>query len=233
MGFSSLWVSANDLGGVLGLEVKQHLLMPMPRRIKRGMDILFGLPLLLLSIPIVIIFALWIALSSKGSPFYAQVREGFGGKAIRVWKLRTMYEDAEIRLEQHLQEHLEARQEWENTFKLKDDPRVLPSVGKILRKYSLDELPQFWNVLVGDMSLVGPRPFPNYHLQQFPASFRELRYSTPPGITGFWQISARSDSDLQAQEALDTYYVRNWSPWLDIYLMCRTPLAVIAGKGAY
>jgi lipopolysaccharide/colanic/teichoic acid biosynthesis glycosyltransferase len=109
----------------------------------------------------------------------------------------------------------------------------MKGVGKILRKTSLDELPQLWNVLRGEMSLVGPRPFPHYHLEQFSDDFRTLRRSVFPGMTGLWQIDARSDGNLGMQESLDTYYIRNWSIWLDLSLLFRTVKVVLSGKGAY
>jgi lipopolysaccharide/colanic/teichoic acid biosynthesis glycosyltransferase len=177
--------------------------------------------------------ALWIKLVSRGPVFYFQVRGGKSGCAIRVWKLRTMHADADSLLSNHLLEFPAAREEWHRYFKLKEDPRILPGIGRLLRRTSLDELPQLWNVLRGEMSLVGPRPFPEYHLAQFQPEFRSLRNKVTPGLTGLWQVAARSNGDLKTQEALDTYYIRNWSPWLDLHILARTVRAVIFSDGAY
>jgi lipopolysaccharide/colanic/teichoic acid biosynthesis glycosyltransferase len=177
--------------------------------------------------------AVWIKLISRGPVFHCQVREGIDGQRIAVWKLRTMHVDGERLLEPWFMEHPEDRAEWSRYFKLRRDPRVLPWIGKLLRRTSLDELPQLLSVLKGEMSLVGPRPFPDYHLENFPAEFRALRTQVLPGLTGMWQVSARSEGDVEVQEALDTYYIRNWSPWLDLYILARTVAAVLLARGAY
>ena len=232
-GLESLWVQAKDLGGVLGLEIKKNLLVLKNRLAKRFLDYALGLPLAIAAAPLIGVFALWIKVVDPGPAFFAQRREGYLGRPITVWKLRTMYPDAEARLERYLAENPEARAEWERYFKLKNDPRILPGIGHFLRKTSLDELPQIWNVLKGEMSLVGPRPFPHYHLEKFSEDFRALRRQVLPGMTGLWQVSARSEGDLAVQEALDTYYIRNWSIWLDLYILARTVYVVLTRRGAY
>ncbi len=232
-GIASLWVSARDLGGVLGLELRQNLLVPLNRWTKRALDITGALILGMLALPVLAAAALWIKLTSRGSLIYRQEREGEGGRSLQVLKLRTMHMDAEALLMRVLSGSPQARAEWTTRFKLKKDPRVLPGVGNFLRKSSLDELPQLWSVLKGEMSLVGPRPFPRYHLEGFGPRFRALRRRVKPGLTGLWQVSDRADGNLEVQEALDTYYIRNWSLWLDLYILARTVRAVLFPKGAY
>ena len=228
----TLWVRTSDFSGLIGLQMRRNLLLRRNRLIKRALDYAVALPLFVLSAPVVAILALWIMLRTDGSPFYVQTRAGEAGRMIEVWKLRTMYPDADERLQQHLRDNPSAREEWERYCKLTADPRILPGIGTFLRRTSLDELPQILNVIRGEMSLVGPRPFPCYHLDRFDASFRSLRASVMPGITGLWQVSARSDGDLQVQQALDTYYIRNWSIWIDFYILSRTLAAVLDGRGA-
>jgi Undecaprenyl-phosphate galactose phosphotransferase WbaP len=232
-GVASLWVTARDLGGCLGLEIKKNLLMPHNLALKRTMDRVIATPLFMMSVPVMAAAATWIKLTSRGPAFHCQMRAGIDGRQIAVWKLRTMHIDGERLLEPWFEEHPEDRVEWSRYFKLRHDPRVLPWIGKLLRRTSLDELPQLWSVLKGEMSLVGPRPFPDYHLEQFPAEFRALRTRVLPGLTGMWQVSARSEGDVEVQEALDTYYIRNWSPWLDLYILARTVAAVLLARGAY
>ena len=232
-GMASLWVSACDLGGVLGLEVRQNLLSPVNRRLKRALDLLLALTAGALALPLLAAAVIWIKRVSPGSAFYEQERGGEAGHAIRVHKLRTMRPDADALLEKHLERNPEARREWARYFKLKNDPRLLPGIGRLLRRTSLDELPQLWNVIRGEMSLVGPRPFPDYHLSQFSGEFRSLRARVLPGVTGLWQVSARSDGDLTVQQSLDTYYIRNWSLWLDLHILARTVRAVLLRQGAW
>jgi Undecaprenyl-phosphate galactose phosphotransferase WbaP len=232
-GITSQWTEPRDLGGMIGFETRQKLLNPLAQRIKRTLDLAAASCGLLVCAPLLGVCALWIRRTSPGSPFYTQEREGRDGTTLRILKLRTMFPNADEMLEAHLAGDAEAREEWERFCKLKHDPRILPGVGHFLRKTSLDELPQLWNVLRGEMSLVGPRPFPAYHNARFDPEFLQVRTQVRPGLTGLWQVSARSDGDLGVQQSLDGYYIRNWSLWLDIYILARTVRAVLAPRGSY
>jgi len=230
-GFSSLWLTTRDLGGVLGLELRQRLLLPGPRLVKRVIDIAlviaFALPVALL----LAIIGLLIRLDSPGSVFYGQWRVGLSGNRFRAWKFRSMVRDADRLLAEYLQRHPELKAEWEHDQKLKNDPRVT-RVGRFLRKTSLDELPQLWNVLKGEMSLVGPRPIVDEEIKRYGSHF-SLYAKVRPGLTGLWQVSGRNDTTYAERVAMDVYYVRNWSPWLDLYILARTVWVVLFGKGAY
>ena len=232
-GVASLWTEPRDLGGILGLEIRHNLLKPSNRWIKRAVDITVASLLLVLISPFILFAALWIRVANPGSAFFVQEREGEDTQPIRILKLRTMYVDAEDTLEHHLAANPAARAEWNQFLKLKHDPRILPGIGHLLRKTSMDEIPQLWNVLKGEMSLVGPRPFPAYHNERFDPEFRSLRTKVRPGLTGMWQVSARSDGDLDVQVSLDSYYINNWSLWLDLYILMRTVRVVLTGEGAY
>jgi lipopolysaccharide/colanic/teichoic acid biosynthesis glycosyltransferase len=163
----------------------------------------------------------------------ARHRIGRGGAVFRVPKLRTMYTGAAHDLDRTLSLQPDLEREWRESYKLRRDPRIVRGVGPVLRRFSIDELPQLWSVLKGDMSLVGPRPLPTYHLDAFTESFRRLRQQVRPGLTGLWQISARGNGNPAACEALDSYYIHNWSPWLDLYILGKTVWAVVNGRGAY
>ena len=230
--FPSLWVNTRDFGGVLALELRQNLLIPRNQLIKRISDYVLAIPLFLVSLPILAGAALCIQIASPGPVFYTQERIGMYGRRFRLIKLRTMRPDADQRLEEHLRKDPKARAEWARFVKLRNDPRLVPIFGALIRKISLDEVPQLWNILRGEMSLAGPRPFTNVDLPHYGADFLTLRQSVRPGITGLWQILARSDGDAMSKEVLDTYYIRNWSLWLDLYVLVRTPWAVLSMKGA-
>jgi lipopolysaccharide/colanic/teichoic acid biosynthesis glycosyltransferase len=225
-------LEVRNLGGVIGVEFVNQLRRRRNRVVKRALDIVLGGALLLLTAPFLLLAAAVIRLTSRGPAFYRQEREGPLGRPFHLIKLRTMYADAEQRLEEHLAADDEAREEWAASRKLRADPRVISWIGRLLRRFSLDELPQLVNVVRGEMSLVGPRPFPEYHLEGFSPSFRDLRRRVRPGLTGLWQVMAR-EGGIVAQEQYDAYYIRNWSLWMDLYVLGKTLAAVLGGRGAY
>nr|WP_245526776.1 undecaprenyl-phosphate galactose phosphotransferase WbaP [Marinithermus hydrothermalis] len=230
-GFSSLWVSAKDLGGVLGLEVRQRLLLPGPRLVKRFLDLAATVVGGVLVLPLMLLIALFIKLDSPGPVFYLQDRLGKDGRRFKAIKFRTMYGDGEKRLAELLAQNPELRAEYELYHKLRNDPRVT-RFGRVLRKLSLDELPQLWNVLKGEMSLVGPRAYLPRELPKMSGAEGAI-LKVMPGITGIWQVSGRNEVTFRERLNMDMYYVRNWSVWLDLYILARTVWVVLFGKGAY
>lgn len=230
-GMASLWVAAKDLGGVLGLEVCQQLFLPGPRLLKatldKGLVFLIGL----LSLPLIVLISLLIACDSPGPIFYRQTRIGRGGRLFKAWKFRSMSVDADAALSRYLKTHPELRACWKKDHKLKKDPRIT-RVGKFLRQTSLDELPQLWNVLCGEMSMVGPRPIVHEEVARYGDKF-DLYLQVLPGLTGLWQVSGRNNVSYEERVNFDAYYVRNWSVWLDVYILIRTVKVVLLGDGAY
>ena len=227
----SLGVTPHDLEGYLGLEIRQNLLNLWDQRIKRMMDIFLSVVFGLLALPFCLLIAVLIRLDSEGSIFFGHTRVGKEGKSITVWKFRTMVSHSDQVLKEYLAHNPEAKAEWIATHKIKDDPRVT-RVGKFLRRYSIDEIPQLWNILKGEMSLVGPRPIVISEIERYQQGFA-LYKRVPPGITGLWQVSGRTDVSYAERVRFDEYYVRNWSIWLDIYIILRTFWAVLQRKGAY
>lgn len=201
--------------------------------IKRVFDLVIGLIILAIILPILIIFTVLIKLDSKGSALFIQKRLGRDGKVFSCLKFRTMVQDAEEVLKRSLEKDPEMKKEWEANFKLKNDPRIT-RVGKLLRKTSVDELPQIISVLMGEMSLVGPRPRPLYELNGRKNNYLfNVGLSVRPGMTGLWQVSGRNELDFGDRIKLDAVYVRNWSLWIDVSLLFRTISVVLWQKGAY
>lgn len=228
----SLWVTTRDLGGILGLEVSHNLLDPMAQVIKRTTDLLVTVATAPLWMPLCLLISLLIRLEDRKPALFLQDRVGVDGKPFKTWKFRTMVPNAEEVLRKKLEEDEDLRDQWNGNFKLKKDPRIT-RVGRLLRITSLDEIPQLFNVLFGQMAIVGPRPLPDYHYQELPARVRRMRDRVRPGITGLWQVSGRSDAGTEGMRRWDVYYVRNWSIWLDLVIIVRTFRAVLDKRGAY
>ena len=200
---------------------------------KRPFDFFFAFIAIILVLPLFPILALLVKLTDKGPIFFKHKRIGLHGKPFHVIKFRTMYPDAEKRLQEILEKDPKARKEWEETFKLKNDPRITP-IGKLLRKTSLDELPQFFNVLKGEMSIVGPRPVTEEELKKYYKDKAKYYLSVKPGITGYWQVEGRSDiKDYKKRVEMDVWYVKNQSFWLDLKIILKTIWVMLTGKGAY
>jgi undecaprenyl-phosphate galactose phosphotransferase len=200
--------------------------------IKRIFDICFSFLLILICLPVFFLLALAIRISSEGKILYAHKRVGRGGKVFTCYKFRTMYADAEHRLKAILSKNPALQSEWEQSYKLKCDPRVTP-LGAFLRKTSLDEFPQFWNVLKGDLSIVGPRPVVQEELITHIGTRATRILTIRPGLTGLWQVSGRSDTSYQKRIELDEQYIRDRSFWLDLKIIARTIPAMLFSKGAY
>lgn len=194
--------------------------------VKRVLDVALVLITAPLTVPVILGMAIFAALDGH-SPFFTQKRVGRDGREFTIVKLRTMVPNAEAQLARHLEADADARAEWDATQKLKSDPRITVA-GRILRKTSLDELPQLWNVLVGDMSLVGPRPILPSQRALYPGS---AYYTVRPGITGPWQVSARNECEFRGRAKYDTVYARKVSLGMDIALLARTVLTVLRGTG--
>jgi lipopolysaccharide/colanic/teichoic acid biosynthesis glycosyltransferase len=221
---------ARSLGGVLGIEVRRQLLLRGPRAAKRTIDLVLTTIGGILVLPLLVFLALLIKLDSKGSVFYRQKRLGQHGVRFAALKFRTMFGDGEKRLHELLEKDPARRAEYEEFHKLNDDPRVT-RIGRFLRKYSLDELPQIWNVLVGEMSLVGPRPYLEREIPDM-GQQEGIILRVRPGITGIWQVTERNATGFDVRVQTDVEYVRNWSPWLDVYVLARTFLVVLEGTGS-
>jgi Undecaprenyl-phosphate galactose phosphotransferase WbaP len=230
----TMWATAFDAAGLAGVLIRDRLLFPFQRLLKRVFDVLLSSFLLILAGPLFAGIALWIKVSSPGPILFRHNgRIGRDGRAFGAWKIRTMEQNAEQILQQYLKENMDAAEEWQRDLKLKNDPRIIRGIGHFLRKTSLDELPQLWNVLVGDMSLVGPRPiYTDIEIEKFRELF-PLYLRVRPGLTGLWQVSGRNNTSYDDRVRLDSYYVRNWSLWLDYFILLRTVRTLLLREGAY
>jgi undecaprenyl-phosphate galactose phosphotransferase len=200
--------------------------------IKRIFDITVSFVGFVFALPFLLLIAGIIKFSSKGPVIFSHKRIGKNGKEFQAYKFRTMYKDAREKLDEILKSNPEAKKEWGRNFKLKNDPRVTP-IGRILRNTSLDELPQIFNILKGEMSLVGPRPVVAEEIEKYYGTFKQYYYSVKPGLAGLWQVSGRSDTDYDFRIQTDVWYVQNWSVWLDIIILFKTVRVVLKREGAY
>jgi Undecaprenyl-phosphate galactose phosphotransferase WbaP len=230
-GICSLGMTARDIGGDVIFEVPQRLFHRSAGIAKRALDLALSIVGLVILSPLFLVIVLTIKCSSPGSAFYGHTRHGRNGKAFKALKFRTMVENGDQLLEAYLEEHPEELKAWQRDQKLKNDPRVT-RVGSLLRRCSLDELPQLWNVFRGEMSLVGPRPIVYAEIPKYGPGY-DLYTRVLPGITGLWQVSGRNNTTYEERVIFDEYYVRNWSIWLDAYILIRTVKTVITAEGAY
>jgi len=229
-GAAALWRTGRAHQGLVGYGVSHFELQVGARVVKRAVDLLGAVILTVLAAPLLLTIAALIKLDSRGGVFYRQDRMGREGRCFSVLKFRTMHTNADEVLATVLAEDDALRREYEEFHKLQDDPRVT-RVGRVLRRYSLDELPQLLNVIRGEMSLVGPRAYMPKELPKM-KNLARIVLQTPPGITGLWQVSGRNALSFERRVDLDVHYFKNWSPWLDLYLLIRTVPVVLSGEGA-
>ena len=218
-------------GGFGGIELVNQSCMKALRWEKMAMDFLLSVAAIIVCLPLFVLIPILVKLTSKGPVFYRHDRLGKDGRPFRMWKFRSMYVDAEERLTSILENDPAAKKEWDENFKLKNDPRITP-LGRFLRKTSLDEIPQLFNVFCGEMAVVGPRPIVEDEVRYYGGRY-ELFSRVKPGITGLWQVSGRNDTGYGRRVSLDCYYVLNWSPWMDLWVIMRTVSSVLLMRGAH
>jgi Undecaprenyl-phosphate galactose phosphotransferase WbaP len=229
-GAMSSAIRARDLTSTFALEIKQNLLTPGAQQAKRALDLMGVIVGGLLISPVLLGVAVLIKLDSAGPVLYKQERLGPKGKHFWCWKFRSMHVESQRLLTELLQKRPDLRTEWEQNQKLRDDPRIT-RVGRVLRKTSMDELPQLWNVLRGEMSLVGPRPMVSEEVSKYGETYA-LYKRMRPGITGLWQVSGRNDTSYEERVHIVAAYVRNWSVWIDLVILARTVGVVVLKRGA-
>ena len=223
-------VTVHGFGAMTALVVRQNLLDPWAQRFKRVVDFVCASLMLLIISPLMAIVSLAIKLDDPGRIFYRQTRVGRDGKHFTLYKFRTMHLNADAVLTSYLEKDPDLKREFQMYQKLRNDPRIT-RVGKLLRRFSIDELPQLWNVAKGDMSMVGPRPIMINQVELYGQRLDHYKRVTP-GITGIWQVSGRNKVSFERRTEFDVQYVMNWSIWLDLYLLARTVWMVIRSDGA-
>ncbi|WP_161881799.1 undecaprenyl-phosphate galactose phosphotransferase WbaP [Deinococcus alpinitundrae] len=224
-------LQTHNIGTVATLEIRNNLRSRRSRTIKRVIDLLMSVTGTVAISPILLLIVIAIKFDSSGPAVYRARRLGRDGRLFDCFKFRSMHRDADTKLKEVLDADPMLRLEFAATHKLKDDPRVT-RVGNFLRRTSLDEFPQLLNVIMGEMSLVGPRPIVEAEIAKYGeiyTAYKQVR----PGMTGYWQANGRSDTSYDERVAMDKFYVTNWTPWLDLIILMQTVKVVVAGKGAY
>lgn len=223
----SFWLKNKDFGGLLGVEFKFNLMTKSAQIIKRIFDIVATSALIIMLAPLFLLIALIIKLDSKGKILFTQLRVGVNHKLFKIYKFRSMQENAESLLQELLDNNPHLKEEYQKVLKLKEDPRST-RVGKYLRKFSLDELPQFFNVLKGEMSLIGPRATVPQEVAAY-EGYEHIVFNVKPGISGLWQVSLTNPT-MEERIVSNLYYIRNWSLFLDMYIFFKTILVVVSGR---
>jgi len=233
---SVMWISNVQSDLLMSAEIEHRLRQPALRLKKRLFDLVVAVPLFLICLPFMLAIAVAIRLTSKGSILYRQKRVGYKGRHFDLIKFRTMVNNADGVLADMLERNPKMKEEYQRFHKLKVDPRIT-RIGQWLRKFSMDELPQLWNVLRGDMTLVGSRPVLPSEMQELGADARRMymnmHQGTKPGLTGLWQVTVRATAEFDQRVHIDQYYIRNWSLFLDIHILLRTVGVVMTGRGGY
>ena len=213
------------------MNVRNNLKNILNMAVKALFDILVSIPVFLISLPVIAVIAVFIKFGSKGPVFWVQDRIGIDGKPFKCIKFRSMFVNGDAILAKALKKDKKRNAEWKKYFKLKNDPRVTP-VGKLIRKFSLDELPQIFNIIKGEMSLVGPRPYLPREKEDM-GTYADTIVEVRPGLTGLWQVSGRNRTSFKERLVLDAWYIQNWSLWLDVVILIRTIRVVFKREGAY
>ena len=229
--FSTIWMSVRDFNGILGIDTSNKFKQKWNIAFKRMQDLFLVTAGGLAILPFLLIIAFLIKITSRGPVLYKHKRIGQNGSYFYAYKFRSMTADAADRLQKILESDPALKKEWEETHKLRNDPRIT-LIGKFIRRTSIDEFPQLINILKGEMSLVGPRPIVDEEIQKYGEDYSRV-FSIKPGLTGLWQVSGRSNTDYIDRISYDTYYLQSWSVWLDLWIIFKTFGVVLVGKGAY
>lgn len=225
----ALWSASRQCGRLSGIEVRNGLLLASLLGVKRALDVVVAVTGLICGLPLLAVITVVARLTDPGPIFFGHTRIGRHGRKFKAWKFRSMRVGGDAILRDHLARNPAAREEWEATQKLRHDPRVT-RLGAFLRRSSLDELPQLWNVLRGDMSIVGPRPIVDDEVRRY-GDVIQLYATVKPGITGLWQVSGRNNVGYEDRVLLDQFYARHWSPWLDVFVIAKTVITLIKRDG--